>query len=277
MTKSASAPVKFGTFEDMKRRTAQISDASCGGVKAGQTYAHSIAGYKSSPKLSFGTEKRTASFIPKTSTPAPDAYNAGNDGTLQAGNSSSKYVDLPKCSIGRSPRWGTAASPLARRQPGPGAYTPKPVLTVAPKVGFGNSMRLKGASAFAQSNPGPGAYEKRSTMGEGLTYTARGRLPTQYMQSKSLPGPGAYSPTELSLGASRAPSCGFGTSRRAGLTSGREIGPGPGSFDLQNFRSLGTESPKFSVTSRRRIQDIDSYLTPGPGSYNSQVTTFGGP
>jgi len=136
-------------------------------------------------------------------------------------------------------------------------------------------VRLKGATS-GESNPGPGAYEARSNLGQGPTYTARGRLPTHYMQSKSLPGPGAYNPVDFSFGAT-SPRAGFGTSRRNELVSAREIGPGPGSYDLQNLKALGTESPKFSVTSRRRVHDIESYLTPGPGAYNSQVTLFGGP
>jgi len=46
---------------------------------------------------------------------------------------------------------------------------------------------------------------------------------------------------------------------------------------MQNFKSMGKDSKKFSATSRRRVHDLSSYVTPGPGTYNAHATSFGAP
>jgi hypothetical protein len=268
MSRSASGPaVVFGDFKDIKQRTEAFSGLSTSGVKSGQTYATHIAGCRSSPKFTIQGRDKNPSFLRANSVPAPGEYEAG-------GSDNTKYTNQPNFTFGGEKRFGAEKNPM-KRQPGPGQYNPKTLVEAAPKVGFGMSQRLKGA-IVSQSNPGPGAYESRSCLGEGLNYTARGRIPVHYMSAKSLPGPGAYNPTVLNIGMS-GPRTGFGTSRRNQQGVLRELGPGPGSYELQNLKTLGTEGPKTSMTSRRRQHDINSYLTPGPGSYNSHATCFGGP
>lgn len=268
MAKSASGPAAFGGFNDMKERTSAFGAVSTSGVKKGGVYATNISHIKSSPKFTMGARDKTPSFIRTTSTPAPTAYERSEDG-------SSKFNNPVRAKIGKEQRWGSAMNPT-KRQPGPGAYTPKdPVLAVSPKIGFGSSMRLQGA-IIAQSNPGPGAYEARSCLGESQCFTAKGRHPTHYVAQKALPGPGAYTPvTTISM--KHGPRAGFGTSRRDDIAPLRTLGPGPGSYELQNYKNVGMDAPKTSMTSRRRVHDINSYLTPGPGSYNNHHTCFGAP
>jgi hypothetical protein len=143
-----------------------------------------------------------------------------------------------------------------------------------PKVGFGSQMRFKG-SILAQANPGPGTYETGGRRG-GLMYTARGRHNASLNRGRSQPGPGAYNPSDHTV-YEAAPKCGFGTSTRTSDGSFRQnlASPGPGAYELQNFKATGSEAPKFSATSRRHVHDLNSYVTPGPGSYNSHVTSFG--
>merc|ERR1712139_401640 len=157
-----------------------------------------------------------------------------------------------------------------------GAYTPNdPALSCTQKVGFGTSVRGKG-SLVAQANPGPGAYEQRSTVGQGQMVTAQGRHATSYMRARSLPGPGAYNPS-MHYAYPTLPRCGFGTSTRDDIAarSRNMVNPGPGTYELQNFRTVGTDTKKFSCTSRRRVHDLNSYVTPGPGTYNAHATSFG--
>merc|ERR1719456_1805861 len=144
-------------------------------------------------------------FMRSAAGPAPGSYNLPHD-------EKSKFKTSCKFSFGGGSRFGLGQSPT-KQQPGPGAYNPRdPALYVDTKVGFGTSVRNKGTPA-SQANPGPGAYEVRSTVGDALMFTARGRHPTSYMRSRSQPGPGAYNPKDhYTILAS--PKCGFGTSTR---------------------------------------------------------------
>lgn len=128
------------------------------------------------------------------------------------------------------------------------------------------------------SNPGPGAYELRTLVGSGLMFTARGRNPASYMvRSRSMPGPGAYTPS-LSSVYETSPKCGFGTSSRdAEFARARRAvaNPGPGTYEVHTYKTIGRDAAKYSATSRRQVHDLESYLTPGPGTYNAHITSFG--
>merc|ERR1719343_905207 len=112
-------------------------------------------------------------------------------------------------------------------------------------------------------------------MGQGLMFTARGRFVSNLTRSKSQPGPGAYTPSVNSV-YSTPPKCGFGTSTRSDLASAAKsvFSPGPGAYEMQAAKGLGTDAPKFSATSRRRYHDLNSYVTPGPGSYNAHTISL---
>lgn len=267
--KSASAP-SLGSFQDLKDKTASISAMTVDGVVKGRpTYLASLSKYKSGPKYTMGPPGQ-CTFIRSSNNPAPGSYNLP-DGDRD------KYKRVPRYSFGAGSRFGLGTSP-AKMQPGPGAYNPSdPVLKTDPKVGFGTSLRGHGA-LIGQANPGPGAYECRNTVGGGKMFTAGGRHPASYMRARSMPGPGAYNPSTHGVFNSSL-KVGFGTSTRDDVAARARnlVMPGPGTYELQNFKTVGAEAPKFSATSRRRLQDLSSYVTPGPGSYNAHLTNFGEP
>eukprot|EP00929_Paragymnodinium_shiwhaense_P010135 TRINITY_DN11463_c0_g1_i10.p2 TRINITY_DN11463_c0_g1~~TRINITY_DN11463_c0_g1_i10.p2 ORF type:complete len:152 (-),score=20.41 TRINITY_DN11463_c0_g1_i10:277-732(-) len=95
-------------------------------------------------------------------------------------------------------------------------------------------------------------------------------------RSKALPGPGAYVPRHERVLTS-AYKATFGNSTREDApTKHRNLSqPGPGAYNLQDYKKTGSEAPKFSAVPRRRIIDVQSYTTPGPGSYNTHMTSFG--
>lgn len=259
--------LRVGDHKDLKERTAFHSQTFDGVLKR-TTFMHSVSTYPSSPHISIAS--KTEVTMPSSNQgPAPGSYNLPDE-------EKSKFKATAKYSFGAGTRFGLGASPT-KQMPGPGQYNPKdPSLYVDTKVGFGTSVRGKGNSA-AQANPGPGAYENKSTVGGGLMFTARGRHPTSYMRSRSLPGPGAYTPAH-GAAYQTSPKCGFGTSVRGDFVGGAARGqPGPGTYEMQNFKCMGKDSKKFSATSRRRMHDLNSYVTPGPGTYNAHMTSFGHP
>jgi hypothetical protein len=262
-SKSLSA---LGSYNDLRSKTA-FSSVTTDGVHKKSTYMHSLSNFRTGPKFSLGT-KLPSSFIRSSSTPAPGAYS------LPGGESSAKYRSEPRFSFGGGSRFGLAQSP-AKQMPGPGAYNPKdPTLSMTPKVGFGSGARAK-VALVSQHNPGPGAYEARSSLGHGRMFTAGGRHPVNHSRSRSQPGPGAYSPSLRSV-KEASPMCGFGTAVRGDVPGARSgQAPGPGSYEMQSFRGTGSGAPKYSTSSRHRLIDLNSYVTPGPGSYNSHVTSFG--
>jgi hypothetical protein len=261
---AASSP-SLGSFKDLRMKTSFASITQEGILKR-PTYMTSLSNFNTAPKFSMAFRGRGGtSFIRSNSTPAPDTYTRSSEG--------SRHKEPPKYSFGGSSRFGLETSP-AKKQPGPGVYNPRNPAEVTPKVGFGSDRRFKDNST-PQANPGPGAYETHKDGHVGPMFTAQGRH-TAAFRARSLPGPGAYTPTVNSV-YEQAPKCGFGTATRVsdGVSRNTYSNPGPGAYELQNFRATGSEAPKFSAVSRRHRHDLDSYITPGPGSYNSHVTSFG--
>lgn len=254
----------MGSYNDLKKKTS-FTNMTIDGVHKQPTYMVHLSNYKTGPKFSIGT-KLPSSFIRSSSTPAPGSYNL-------VGEDRAKFKSEPRFSFGGCARFGLGQSPT-KKMPGPGAYNPKdPLLHMETKVGFGSSSRAK-ATLASQHNPGPGAYEARSSLGQGKMFTAGGRHPTNYTRSRSLPGPGAYNPSLVAV-CQTPPQCGFGTATRNDIVGKGAQAPGPGTYDLQSFKATGSDAPKYSTASRRRLHDLNSYVTPGPGSYNSHITSFG--
>jgi hypothetical protein len=266
MKKSGSTPA-LGSYQDLKDKTAFAGATTDGVLKGRPTWMTACSNFKGSPKFSMGVRGPNV-FIRSNQGPAPGTYTLPPE-------EKSKYKTCPKFSFGGVSRFGLGESP-AKKAPGPGAYNPiDPSLTADTKVGFGTAIRGRG-SLLSQANPGPGAYEYRSCVGAGRMTTAAGRHPTSFMRARSLPGPGAYNPS-LNASHGTGPKCGFGTSTRDDTGSrARNLSmPGPGAYELQNFQSTGSDAPKYSATSRRRVHDLNSYMSPGPGAYNAHVTSFG--
>lgn len=260
--KSPNGTARMGLGDDLKART-MFSMSTTDGVLKRTTFIHKISGYVTAPEITIAS-KGGSMFARTGQSPSPGTYNLPHD-------EKSKFKTTSRYSFGGGSRFGLGQSPT-KLQPGPGAYNPRdPTLELDTKVGFGTSVRNKGSTS---ANPGPGAYENRSTVGGGIMCTARGRHVQSYMRSRSLPGPGAYSPT-LAGAYQTSPKCGFGTSIRAGQYADGK--PGPGTYEMQNNKCVGKDSAKYSATSRRKMHDLNSYVTPGPGTYNSHATSFGSP
>lgn len=257
---------------------ATLGGTNPGGVLTRTPHMVSFSKFESSPKWTMRT-RGNASMVRSTYTPAPGAYELPMVDRV-------KYKGAPKFGFGTGSRFGmgSALGGGNRDQPGPGQYTPNdPALSKGTRVGFGTSIR-QGLSSRIRS-PGPGTYEMHGAIGRGSPmFTATGKQPVSYLKKASglcpSPGPGAYN-SNLTLGG--GPKCGFGTSsrdaeiRRMGGTTGDEAGgnPGPGAYDGQASMALGATAPKFSITSRRRMHDLNSYMSPGPGAYNANITSFG--
>lgn len=245
--------------------------ATTGGVMKGPTYMSAHSRWAASPKWTLGVK-------PKSTLVKPDTGPSAGTYDLPPTDRSSKYRSIPRFGFGVGSRFGISEQSL-KQNPGPGSYQPKdPALQVGTKVGFGTSVRSGLATSGSLHFPGPGAYDQRNTIGQGLMFTAKGKQPTSYLtKSASAPGPGAYNPsTSIIFG--EAPKCGFGTSSRdseAARASRTQGNPGPGAYDMMYSQGIGRDSKKFSATSRRRVHDLNSYLTPGPGAYNAHVTSFG--
>jgi len=205
-------------------------------------------------------------FMRSSGGPAPGTYHLPDD-------HKTKFKSVTCASFGGSSRFGLGAGPT-KIAPGPGQYHPQdPSMFLDTKVRFGTSLRNK--RSMLHENPGPGAYEVRSTVGGGMMFTARGRQPANYMRARSLPGPGAYTPVQNGAYSS-GPKASFGSSVRGDIMfSATRNQPGPGAYEMQNTKCVGKDTPKYSATSRRRMHDLSSYTTPGPGTYNAHATSFG--
>eukprot|EP00435_Cladocopium_sp_Y103_P061300 s825_g23.t1 len=260
MNRSVRSSPGFSSHSDDLKSRLQFSSMTEGGVKKGPTFMHTVSNHKTGARWTFG-QKGQSTFFNSTDSPPPGAYNLPSGPGAASGG---KYKKPPNFSFG----------PSEKKQPGPGAYNPKdPLLTAGPKVSFtgGNSGR---GLPLPENAPGPGAYEQRSSLGKSKMFTARGRALNSSARSRSQPGPGAYDP-KVNAVLMGIPRCGFGTATRQDITGGSSLfGPGPGAYDLQNAMSLGKNGPKYSATSRRRVHDLDSYVTPGPGTYNAHTTSF---
>ncbi|CAE7666637.1 Pum2 [Symbiodinium pilosum] len=252
--------------EDLKSKL-QFSSMTTDGVKKGPTFMHTVSNFKTGARWTFG-QKGPSTFIASSSTPAPGSYN------MNHGQGGGRYKSLPKFSFGGATRFAAGEAP-SKKQPGPGAYNPRdPLLTAGPKVSFAGANAGRGPP-LPENAPGPGAYEQRSNLGKSKMFTARGRQASSYMRSRSQPGPGAYDP-KVGAVLMGIPKCGFGTSIRNDITGAARslMLPGPGAYDMQSAMSVGKNGPKYSAASRRRVHDLDSYVTPGPGTYNAHTTSF---
>lgn len=204
-------------------------------------------------------------------TPAPGAYD--NVPPEQV-----KYRHAPKFGFGTGNRFADLQKAAEKAPPGPGQYNPSdPIIAASRSIGFGTSQRpgISGAKGGSVRGPGPGTYEMHELVGRsGPMFTARGRKGFG-QRSMSSPGPGSYSIGSLmELG----PKAGFGTSTRDDenkRNSKRSGVPGPGSYEVGGYRTFGNEARKFSLTSRRQQYDLETLMSPGPGQYKSDITSFG--
>jgi len=203
--RSPKGKSKINEHKELKART-QFSNQTNDGILKRTTFIHKVSGYRSAPEISIAS-KGGNTMIRSTAGPAPGTYHLPPDHKTKF-----KRGFCP--SFGGSSRFGIGTAPT-KIAPGPGQYEPTdPALLVETKVRFGTSVR--GKMSMLHNNPGPGSYEVRSTVGGGMMFTARCRQPSNFMRSRSMPGPGAYTPSANSAYAAKAS---FGSSVRGDAMS----------------------------------------------------------
>lgn len=263
---SRTSRKEFGASATSFGATAR-STASHSGVQ-NQTFLRSLSTVKSLPAITF-KERLPASFIPTNSNPAPGSYE------MPSTEQSSKHCSPLQFSFSAGSRGGFGQN-AEKDKPGPGHYgIPRdPTQPVSLKASFGTAPRGRCVAPIRASGPGPGAYMPKSDFCSGPAFSAAGKRVRHPLKTRNQPGPGAYNPSmALTWQASRQ--AGIGTAMREDyIAKSEKVAPGPGHYGMQNSQGIGTNSAKFSVTSRRQSHSLDSSILPGPGMY-STGTSFG--
>lgn len=204
-------------------------------------------------------------------TPAAGSYQLPDD------SRHSKYSASPLYSFTAGSRFPLPGAP-GKDKPGPGAYQAddqKFKYRAEVKVGFGTAAARGRPNPVRQCGPGPGAYKVSSGPDLARAAFMQGKWPRTGIRSRSEPGPGAYDASD-DLTRPAAVKVGFGSSSREDWVSKHQRQmPGPGSYEPHKLETVGSDALMFSLASRRRCNDLSSYLSPGPGAYNSQVSSFG--
>jgi len=228
-------------------------------------YLTKLSTCKTSPKFSFGGRPSISS---KYETPGPGSYGE---------ESLAKSPSATKFRLGPSHVFGTAERlrKANNANPGPGAYQPQdPRKDISASRGFGKSPRQSVQSA-RELNPGPGAYNPATDKALGSTgpkYSASPRPAERRMADT--PGPGAYKYDPETMVAHsqqarpRSPQWGFSTSPREGRQGA--LSPGPGAYNNSHKDLAG---PKYTMRTKQSKKPLPG--SPGPGAYDSNVTSFG--
>jgi len=163
----------------------------------------------------------------------------------------------------------------SEKTPGPGNYTYKTALIEGPKYGFGTSKR--DGDGLNHTAPGPGAYSLKSNFelanskAHGSSIVPR-RPDSAYLAHGQIPGPGAYTPNDITK--SKQPAYKIGTSSRDGLNSSYVGGqPGPGQYNPSPMKSKG--QIRFGSSTRKGLSETT--FTPGPGAYTVPSKVNEGP
>jgi len=246
-----------------------VSGSASAGVLRRPAYMTRISQHAAAPKFTMPGRRAIGGILP----PKPDG--APGPGSYTCGLVLSKHKAEPSVSFAKERRQGIVPdSPLQR--PGPTEYNPRPVLLTEPKAVIGAAGIGKQRGEDIAENPGPGTYEKKSTLAGPSTFLAGRRRP-DFRKSASMPGPTQYTPFPRHTSSTANRGAHFGTSTRGDApTRARELSqPGPGAYNMQNFRKTGSEAPAIALRSRRLPACISHDITPGPGSYNTAMTSFG--
>mmetsp|Transcript_150127 Transcript_150127/g.482528 ORF Transcript_150127/g.482528 Transcript_150127/m.482528 type:complete len:377 (-) Transcript_150127:52-1182(-) len=241
------------------------------GTSCSGTFLTTLSKHRSLPRISFGVR---TSANQADENPGPGSYNTHEFGPERI----SRMRQTPAYNFGAlSERKGMADT---RDLPGPGAYgVPKDVGKYATerKSGFGGAPRGAVVRCF-HVTAGPGQYALKSTLSDSPAFTATGKRYRRSVKSLLRPGPGSYEPSVSRTSQfAAAPQVGFGTMSRPEMFSKHlAANPGPGTYPTKSY--MGTaEFGKFSIVSRRRTHDLQPYVQPGPGQYDSHAGSFGYP
>jgi len=229
-------------------------------------YMTSLSQFGRSPKWTMSNRQHHGpgmGGMPKW-TPPPGTYEQGNIDLV-------RYKTAPKFGFGTGNRFGDNMGNQKIKHPGPGQYNPNDPNLVQSHVGFGTSARPE--MGQSKRSPGPGTYEAASQVGRrgGPMFTARGRFSAKD-RSHSTPGPGTYSiPSTLS---GSRPGLGISSRKDENKRMERKTrAPGPGAYDPYLYTEFGATSAKYSLYGVRK--NFAQAGTPGPGDYNTDITSFG--
>lgn len=205
---------------------------------------------------------RGESISARHTTPGPGAYNI------------SSHKDTRQGTFGRA---GSRGLYNTRSSPGPGAYTPRngsSKHSAAPKFSFA-SKQANLSMTLNRTGPGPGSYELKSTIGsEGKKHSITPRRPASAKSGSREPGPGAYNISTTNSG----PKYRIGTAAKCELLKEFVKVPGPGAYS-PNDKTMSTsrDAPRWRMSSAKRVSDLATERTPGPGSYNFKERIGEGP
>eukprot|EP00928_Gymnodinium_smaydae_P078852 TRINITY_DN62915_c0_g1_i1.p1 TRINITY_DN62915_c0_g1~~TRINITY_DN62915_c0_g1_i1.p1 ORF type:complete len:269 (-),score=13.07 TRINITY_DN62915_c0_g1_i1:169-858(-) len=133
------------------------------------------------------------------------------------------------------------------------------------------SFRQRHPGVRGADTPGPGSYNHGDLHPEHKKSPqfSFGAAPRDTHRAPSHPGPGQYSPVNLSHRNSEQFS--LGKAQRKSVPN-RADQPGPGQY--QTPQHMGSEGPKFTAIGKRS-QNNTQQNTPGPGSYSSSTSLDG--
>ncbi|CAI2366941.1 unnamed protein product [Moneuplotes crassus] len=165
---------------------------------------------------------------------------------------------------------------ISSSTPGPGNYSPMK----SPKNSFGYSfgMRTQKVNSLKKNIPGPGSYNFDDSFNKKIhlsgTFSKDKKL-ADYSRSamKNNPGPGNYSPdSEIFDSVRRKSEIKFSSSERDFVKRVKNVLPGPGSYTIPG--EIGRESPKFSLSPKRKEIDRSTKLrdSPGPSDYHPEYS-----
>lgn len=213
------------------------------------------------------TQQATANFGAEVARPREALQAQDAPDAAKAFQALSTSMASPKFSFGSRAK-GRQSRPKA---PGPGSYMdPSADLNSRhkrlPRFGFGTDTRLV---KLVNRTPGPGSYSVTMVLGSDankVSCTPR-REVKQTKPRQKAPGPGAYNLPEFRSG---GPKVSITPRRecRGQDTSEAEQTPGPGEY----HQSSSSRTPRFSFGTGRQRARLQAELgasTPGPGAYRN--------
>jgi hypothetical protein len=237
----------------------------------GNYNANYKTGIQKSPDWKVGTSKRkdlSDGWAKKT--PAPGTYE-----------SKQNIGEGPKYDMGHKLIPGGSMNTGMAYVPGPGSYTPNKRI-YDPSIKYSMGLKTdapaqmiiqpdgstKTIATLANRNPGPGTYKAQTPNKNARNGN---RFGSELRQGMARPGtsvaPNQYNRDAKESVIKKAPSYGFGTSKRAQSASTARQTPGPGTYKLKGI--VGTETQGKSLGLRTAHLRNSAAFVPGPGTYNS--------
>ena len=186
-------------------------------------------------------------IIDKKEVPGPGTYNPAT-----------RLDRPPAFSVGRGPRSELASSVEG---PGPGQYAAREGLS-RQGVRFGTGPRE--SEGRKETAPGPGNYAVRTSIGEGPSYSLRGKVKAETVEA--VPGPGTYRQDSAAVH-ERPPQVPFGRESKSDLKDRSVDSTGPGMY----YSPKQPDGIKWSFGQERKGTVVKAE-GPGPGTYELKST-----